>query len=55
MIIISWIVLIINALIILISFPGTFTGRSTSDRVASFISFIAGVLACILSVYIIRL
>ncbi len=55
MIIISWIVLILNALIILIAFPGVFTDKTTSGRVANFISCIGAILACMLSIYILRL
>ncbi|MBS5886687.1 hypothetical protein [Clostridium sp.] len=55
MIIIAWIVLILNALIVLITFPGVFTDKSTSGRLANFISCIGGILSLILSIYIIRL
>lgn len=55
MIIIAWIVLILNALVVLITFPGVFTDKTTSDRVANFISCIGGILSLILPIYIIRL
>lgn len=55
MIIVAWIVLILNALIILITFPRVFTDKTTSGRVANFISCVGGILACVLSIYILRL
>ena len=55
MIIVAWIVLILNTLIILITFPSVFTDKTTSGRVANFISCVGGILACVLSIYILRL
>lgn len=55
MIIIAWIVLILNILISLITFFSVFTDKTTSGRVASFISCTGAILACILSIYILRL
>jgi hypothetical protein len=55
MIIIAWIVLILNALVALITFLGVFTDKTTSGRVANFISFIGGILSLMLSIYVLRL
>ena len=55
MIIIAWIVLILNILVSLIAFIGVFTDKTTSDRVANFISCTGAILACMISIYILRL
>ncbi|WP_159426846.1 hypothetical protein [Clostridium nigeriense] len=55
MIIIAWIVLILNILVSLITFLGIFNEKTTSGRIGSFISCTGGILACIVSIYILRL
>ena len=55
MIIITWIVLILNALSCVINFFGVFTEKTTGERVTSFIGVIFCILHCILSIYVLRL
>lgn len=55
MIAIAWIALILNALIMLKTFPKVFTDKTTTDRVASFIACLWIMLNCILYIYILRL
>ena len=53
--ILAWIVLIIASIISLVTFKGIFTGKTITDRVSQFISFILYILIFILSIYVIRL
>ncbi|HBC2031505.1 TPA: hypothetical protein I9Z65_000546 [Clostridium perfringens] len=53
--ILAWIVLIMGSVISLVTFKGIFTGKTITDRVSQFITFVLWILICILSIYVIRL
>ncbi len=55
MIIIAWILLILNGLVSLTTFFGVFTDKTTSGRISNFISCTGAILACVLSIYVLRL
>ncbi len=54
MIIITWIIMIINVLGGVLQFSTTFTGKTISQRVTSFIGFVLDILTIMLCLYVIR-